>query len=355
MRPDHPLPPPVHVEPPVAGPSDTKKVDKSKKASKKAEKAAKKSKKSEKTEEASLSPPSRARMVKIDPTQWEPKHLRESDLQNLPDTSSVTTKSPKIKSQVAKLPVKKVKEPVKTPVVPAESSSEAEESSDTDDSPGNAQSQAFPSKPAPTVSKAGVLKVSTALETVYDDEASIAERKANLDMVARLLGGIPKDLEPVQETIGTQLDESESEESEEEEDVSSTKVEEVPEEAASSEVESESDSETDSLSQAEETDLPGGDAIASKSTTELSASATLAANASMATDAEEVDSSETVEDEDLSANGNDSQEDDGSSSDGESSGEPSESVHSQVPARLEDVQMQSLTEMFKPQEAAGMS
>lgn len=217
MRPDHPLPPPV-VKEVVAGPSESKKDDKNKKVNKKAEKAAKKKDKkkpeAEKPKEESLSPPSRARLVKIDPTHWHPKHLREDDLQNLPDTSSVKSKPVKVKKEDK--PAKKI---AKAPTPSPESDSsisidEATSDSDENDVPETAL--------VPTTSKAAsgsavkASNVNAAVETAYDEEASLAERKANLDLVAKLLGGLPKNMEPVKETVNSQLDDSESDSGSEE-------------------------------------------------------------------------------------------------------------------------------------------
>lgn len=331
MRPDHPLPPPV-VKEPVAGPSEPKKDDKSKKKDKKAEKAAKKNKNKEadKPKEVSLSPPSRARLVKIDPTHWQPKHLREGDLENLPDTSEVKTKP--VKAKKTEKPAKKVvKEP--SPVQPSETSDTSdEESSSDEDEPGPSLQQSI--APPGVSASAKVTKAQTAADVAYDEAASLAERKANLDLVAKLLGGLPKPLEPVQDAVQKQLDE----------------------ESSSSENESAGE-------ESVRTGPAGSPRAAGASEPQVAmqssqpAETALVQDEVMQADGTESSSSEDEEEEDetnLDATRNEDEDALDATAEGKDYA-ANDAPHSSITAgpRLVEVQMQSLTEMFKPQEAAG--
>lgn len=354
MRPDHPLPPPVIAEP-VAGPSELKKGekdDKAKKASKKAEKAAKKaekiakkSNKSKATQEASLSPPTRARMVKIDPTQWQAQHLREPDLQNLPDTSSVKTKAVKEQASASESKPKEAKKAAKTPVPVVEASSDDASSEQKDEAPQLQLSAPEPIAPASKHSPT----VTAAMETAYDDEASIAERKANLDMVARLLGGLPKDLEPVQEAISLQVGESDSEEDSEGDDRASVEKEDVPNTVA--EVQAVNEDVEMENRPAEEV---RAEVVLSDKTVRAAAELLSTVHAVVPEVEDDSEPNKEAEaDEELSEDGDVTDVSPDSPLDIEGSSEVQEAVLPSTSTGLADVQMQSLTDMFKPQETAG--
>lgn len=354
MRPDHPLPPPVHIEP-VAGPSEpkndmkatTKASKKAEKAAKKAEKAAKKSNKNKaaaKEVEVSLSPPSRARMVKIDPTQWQAKHLREPDLQNLPDTSTVRTKAVKPVTTSKAVKPDSVKQAVQAQVQ-APVSSEEEDSSESDGDDGSSKGTSI----VPAKAKEASTTASKAVEAVYDEKASIAERKANLDLVAQLLGGLPKSLAPVQDTIMAQGDASDTDEDSDAEDLeedlelhqegeghqSTSAIEQTSESSVNTEGKDESSSDSDVVNEGTRQILdatlvpePSADShmAAGKRDTGSSTNLQPLREADQLSQSAEPESEMETED---------------------ALGPASE------PVALAEVQMQSLTDMFKPQEAAG--
>lgn len=333
MRPDHPLPPPV-VKEVVSGPSESKKDDKNKKVDKKAEKAAKKKdkkkKETEKPKEESLSPPSRARLIKIDPTHWQPKHLREDDLQNLPDTSSVKTKPVRVKKE-DKPSKKVVKAPTPPPVSDSTvSSDEATSDSDEDDVPETA--------PVPSTLKAAstsavkASNVNAAVETAYAEGASLAERKANLDLVAKLLGGLPKDLEPVKETANSQLDDSESDSESEsglEEDLETSK----------------GDSIKDSALQQAPAHQPINIQTSSRLKTQDVEKPVL----------DQIDvPTEAIEEEEVAYESEQSAVEVATPQREKEDMEVDTAYPTPAPTpRLAEIEMQSLTEMFRPQEAAG--
>lgn len=363
MRPDHPLPPPTHVEP-VAGPSTEpkdekakkkaqKKAEKAEKAAKKAEKIAKKSNKNKKASpEASLSPPTRARLVKIDPTQWQAQHLREGDLKNLPDTSSVKTKKVKEKLVEPQPQAKKAKIVEKTPLPVAEDSSDDSSSEESEDEQGSPAPARSTSKTVAPATKA-TATVDIALETVYNEEASIAERKANLDMVAKLLGGIPKDLEPVQETIEMQVGESDSEdESEEEEQETSIEEVDVPEISENNTIEEDEEMEEQPLVVEEaETET---EVVLSEKTVHAAEDLMSSVHASIPIHEAE-DASEVMQHAEVKQQVQDDTVPQSSASSSSEDADVSEAQEAPATAStgLADVQMQSLTDMFKPQEAAG--
>lgn len=357
MRPDHPLPPPPTIEP-VAGPSSPKKDDKAKKTAKKADKVSKRNRKAEvEKDEGSLSPPTRARMVKIDPSLYPIKHLREEDLQNLPDTSKVKAKPVKIK-KAEEPPIKKAKVALPAPVLEVEPESEDNMSRSSDEEQSSVPEEIKVQGGAPKAThKESSAKVNTAVEAIYDEQAAAAERKANLDLVAKLLGGIPKDLKPVEEAVQMQLDESDDEEDVDDDEDDS----EAENETTSSENDSTDPSKVNIANNGIEAktseEIPVAGIEASRDTNNsdipLSANKTASDASTIGEKGEDlVDEQEDSADEEVTASrreAEDVEEHDGSDT---QSAEEGLALASR-PAQVADVQMQSLTEMFKPQEAAG--